>query len=402
MDGKLVLAIIDAMERDKGIEREILFHAVEEAILTAARKKEGAEEDMRISIDRETGDIGVLDADGGSLPVNVAELGRIDVQTAKQVIMQKIREAERRKTFEDYSDRVGELITGTARRVEKGLVVLDLGRTEALLPEREQSPVEEYYPGLRLRAYIVEVKDVPRGPEIIVSRSHPGLVKKLFELEVPEISEGAVEVRSVAREAGYRTKIAVVSNQARVDAVGACVGMRGSRVKSIVRELNGEKIDIVRWEDDIVAYATNALSPAKLREIKVDEKRKRLDIIVDKDQLSLAIGKKGQNARLTAKLTGWKIDIRKEGSIVDKLKEAKATLASIPGVGEKMADKLAEAGFLSIEGILAADVEDLQQVQGIGGATAEKILAAAKEFYDEMARKRARRKREEAEDTDVR
>ncbi|MDP8247949.1 MAG: transcription termination factor NusA [Candidatus Tritonobacter lacicola] len=402
MDGKLVLAIIDAMERDKGIEREILFQAVEEAILTAARKKEGAEEDMRISIDRETGDIGVLDADGGSLPVNVAELGRIDVQTAKQVIMQKIREAERRKVFEDYRDRVGELITGTARRVEKGLVVLDLGRTEALLPEREQSPVEEYYPGLRLRAYIVEVKDVPRGPEIIVSRSHPGLVKKLFELEVPEISEGAVEVRAVAREAGYRTKIAVASNQARVDAVGACVGMRGSRVKSIVRELNGEKIDIVRWEDDIVAYATNALSPAKLREIKVDEKRKRLDIIVDKDQLSLAIGKKGQNARLTAKLTGWKIDIRKEGSIVDKLKEAKATLASIPGVGEKMADKLAEAGFLSIEGILAADVEDLQQVQGIGGATAEKILAAAKEFYDEMARKRARSKREEAEDTDVR
>lgn len=401
MDGKLVLAIIDAMERDKGIEREILFQAVEEAILTAARKKEGAEEDMRISIDRETGDIRVLDADGGLLPVSVAELGRIDVQTAKQVIMQKIREAERRKIFEDYRDRVGELITGIARRVEKGLVVLDLGRTEALLPEREQSPVEEYYPGLRLRAYIVEVKDVPRGPEIIVSRSHPGLVKKLFELEVPEISDGAVEVRSVAREAGYRTKIAVVSNQARVDAVGACVGMRGSRVKSIVRELNGEKIDIVRWEDDIVAYATNALSPAKLREIKVDEKRKRLDIIVDKDQLSLAIGKKGQNARLTAKLTGWKIDIRKEGSIVDKLKEAKATLASIPGVGEKMADKLAEAGFLSIEGILAADVEDLQQVQGIGGATAEKILAAAKEFYDEMVRKHAGRKREEAEETDV-
>ena len=397
MNGEL-LTVLDYIEREKGINRETLIQAVEASILTAARKKYGDEENLRVSIDRETGSVRAFDGEGKPLPL---DLGRIAAQTAKQVMVQKIREEERRKVYEDYKDRVGELVTGPVRRVEKGLVILDLGRTEALLPEREQAAAEEYYPGSRLRVIIVEVKEVPGGPEIIVSRSHPGLVRKLFELEVPEIHEGVVEIKAVAREAGYRTKIAVTSTSDRVDPVGACVGMRGSRVKSIVRELNGEKIDIVRWAEDIVSYASNALSPAKLREVKVDEKEKRLVIVADKDQLSLAIGKKGQNARLTAKLTGWRIDIRKEGSIVDKLEEAKAALAAVPGIGPKMAENLAEAGFLSIEGILAAEVEDLQQVPGIGSATAEKVLASAKEAYDKMVRERSKSRKEGAEGADV-
>lgn len=400
MNGEL-LVVLDYIEREKGIDRETLILAVESSLLTAARKKYELVENLQVHISRETGEVRALDGDENILHIDMRELGRIAAQTAKQVMMQKIREAERRKIFEDYKDRVGDMIAGTVRRVERSLVILDIGRTEALLPEREQSPVEEYYLGLKLRVYIVEVKEVSGRPEIIVSRSHPGFVSKLFELEVPEIHDGTVVIKSVAREAGYRTKIAVTSNDQKVDPVGACVGMRGTRVKSIVRELNHEKIDIIRWDEDIVNYARNALSPAKLREVNIDEKGKRLDIVADKDQLSLAIGRKGQNARLTAKLTGWKVDIRKEGSIVNKLKEAKASLASIPGIGPKMAEKLAEAGFLSIEGILAADAEDLQQVPGVGSATAAKILATAKEVYDKMVRERAGRKKEGTGERDV-
>jgi transcription termination/antitermination protein NusA len=285
------------------------------------------------------------------------------------VIIQKIREAERESIFDEYTKRMDDIATGSVHRIEKKAIIVDFGKTEGILPAREQSPVDNYRQGDVIRAYVLEVKKTPRGPEIILSRSHANFVKKLFEMEVPEIHDGIVQIKGGAREAGSRTKIAVFSNDSKVDCVGSCVGVRGQRVKNIVRELGGEKIDIIPYSDETETYIRNAMQPAEIAEIKLNRKEQSAEIIVEDDQLSLAIGKKGQNVRLASKLIGWKLDVRS--------KSQKIPLGTIEGIGEKTEGLLREAGINTIKDLLKASPEDLTKIPGIGEKTAEKIIAAA-------------------------
>jgi len=402
--------IVAYMEKDRGIDREVLLQAVEYALQSAARKSMSTTQDMRVEIDRETCDIRafamleVVEKDpqteheislarakktkpdvviGEEIEVEVTpkDLGRIAAQTAKQAIIQKIRQAERENVYEEYKDRVGDIVSGVVRQFNRSDIIADLGRAEAIIPTKERVPTEEYQIGDRIRAYVLEVQNNVTGPSVVLSRSHPDFVKALFRLEVSEIADGIVEIKGIAREPGYRTKIAVLSNDERVDPVGACVGMRGIRVKNIVRELSGEKIDIIRWSDDTRTYATNALSPAKLAKVWIDQDIPNLmHVVADTDQLSLAIGKRGQNVRLTAKLLGWKVDIQKsEADITFEEKVAMAVdhLAGIEGISREQAEALVNVGFLSVEGILAADVKDLQEMAEFDEETAQAIHNAA-------------------------
>ncbi len=396
MNGEL-LAVLDHIEREKGIDREVLIGAVETALVSAAKKTLGPKAgDVSVKLDRTTGLIKVY---SGDKEVPSDDFGRIAAQTAKQIIIQKIREAERDVIYLDFQSRMGNVTTGTIYRFEKGNIVVDLGKTEGIIPRREQSLKETFRQGDRIKAYVLDVKKTGKGPQIILSRSNPGLVKKLFELEVPEIYEGIVEIKSISREAGDRTKIAVSSKDEKVDCVGACVGMRGSRVKNIVKELQGEKIDIVRWNEDIKEYIIAALNPAKVANIKLDKETKKALVTVDDDQLSLSIGKKGQNVRLAAKLTGWNVDIKSKTALVEaevaKPEEEKAVakeevkakkekdISLIPGVGPKMKEALEVAKFKTIESIASASIEELTKVKGIGKKTAEKISKGAKEILSE-------------------
>lgn len=373
-----LLTVLDHIEREKGIKKEVLIQAVESALLSAARKSLGRDvTDIKVELDRETGDIKILDADNRSIS---GEFGRIAAQTAKQVIIQKIREAEREVVFEEYQHKVGDIASGGVHRFEKQNIIVDLGRTEGILPKKEVPLNETYKPGDRVKALIIEVKKTSKGPQILLSRTSEVFVKRLFELEVPEIYEGVVEIKAISREPGDRTKIAVYSKDEKVDSVGSCVGMRGQRVKNIVRELGGEKIDIIRWSQDQVEFISQSLSPAEIISVKLAESQKRAEVIVADDQLSLAIGKKGQNVRLAAKLTGWNIDIRSKSEIA-KIKEV--ALSEIKGVGLKTEKLLKEAGFDSVEKIARSNLENLTKVKGIGKKTAEKIIKAAKELLEE-------------------
>jgi N utilization substance protein A len=338
------------------------------------------------------------------------DFGRIAASTARQVIIQKIREAEKDVVFNEFQGRVGEIVSGTVYRFEKGNIIIDLlGKAEGILLKREQSPKEEFKQGQRIRAYVLEVKKDVKGAQIILSRTHPNLVRKFFELEVPEIYEGIVEMKSISRQPGERTKIAVWSKNEKVDSVGACVGMRGNRVRNIVNELHGEKIDIVRFNEDIREYIKAALSPAKVAEIKLDKDNLKAEVIVDEDQLSLAIGKHGQNVRLASRLIGWELDIRtkvtaaaeaqrqekekeKEEVLKEKpaekpekkkkkeKKEKEASLDKLTGVGEKTLASLKKAGINSIEDFLKAKLEDLTKIKGIGEKKAEKLIDEAKKL----------------------
>jgi N utilization substance protein A len=402
------------MERERGIDRETLITAVESALLSASKRSVIPAKDLRIEIDRKSCDIRALarvevveqvvathdqitltqarklkaDAKiGDFLEVEVTpkDFGRIAAQTAKQAILHKIRQAEKDMVFDEYKNRVGDIVSGTVRRFERSDVVVDLGRAEALLPSRERVPTEEYQVGDRIRALIVNVQNNQQGAEVVLSRSHPDFVRRLFELEVSEIADKTVEIKGIAREAGFRSKIAVISHDSKVDPVGACVGMRGIRVKNIVRELSGEKIDIVRWHDDIKTYVTNALAPATLIRVDVDEAARAVSVTVAADQLSLAIGKKGQNARLTAKLSGWKVDIHKDEADIgfeEKVAMAVANLAKVEEIGTDRAQKLVHAGFLTLEGVLAAEVSDLAQVEGFDEEIAKSVRAAAERAYE--------------------
>lgn len=402
-----LLTILDHIEREKGIEKELLFKAIESALASAAKKIIGNKEaEVEAVIDRNTGEISIM-SEGKA--IKSAEFGRIAAQTAKQVIIQKIREAERDIVLEDYTKRIGTIVNGSVHRFEKGDIIIDLGKTEAVLPRNQQSQGERYKQGDRIRAYILEVNKTAHGPQIILTRSDTAFVKKLFEIEVPEIMDGIVEIKSISREAGERTKIAVWSKDEKVDAVGACVGMRGSRVKDIVSELKGERVDIVRWSDDIKEYVKASLSPAEPLEITIDKANKRAAVTVADDQLSIGIGKHGQNVRLASRLIGWEIDIRgKEdkakkaaeavlagaGKEAEKAEEPKAgleqaapenaeekkefSLTSIEGVGSKTANMLKEAGYDTLEKLKSVTVEDLTKLEGIGKKTAEKILKAVK------------------------
>ena len=336
-----LIVVIDQLCKEKGIPKELLLEAVESALISAARKKFSDNENLAVKIDPKSGKINITlvyqvveEVDNDYTEMTLAEArtvdpdvemggfvtvikdfegyGRIAAQTAKQVIMQRVKEAERDIIVNEYSGRIGEMVNGIVLRQEKGNYIIDIGKTEGVLPIREQAPRENYKQGDRIRAYLLEVKSANKGPQIVLSRSHPDLVAKLFEMEVPEIYEGIVEIKGTVREAGDRTKIAVRSNDSAVDPVGACVGMKGSRVQAVVRELRGEKIDIIPWTDDPRAFISKALSPAAVEKVAVDEEERSALVIVSDQQLSLAIGKKGQNVRLAAKLTGWKIDIYSE------------------------------------------------------------------------------------------
>ena len=329
-----LIAALKELEKEKGIKMEAILEALEIAFVSAYKKNYKVNFESRVEIDTETGEIRIFkildeeEIENGEEAPNEIEVtpdnfGRIAAQTAKQVIRQRIKEAEREVMYDEFKDRVGDLVTGIVQQNDKRFTLVDLGRVEALLPQYEQVPGERYRHGERIKCYISDVRNTTKGPQVIVSRNHSGLIKKLFELEVPEISENIVEIISTAREAGYRTKIAVTSNEKNVDPVGACVGPKGSRVKLIVEELGGEKIDIVEYDEDIVNYIKNALSPARVLKVLTDEEKKFALIVVPNDQLSLAIGKEGQNARLAAKLTGWKIDIKSEKQFEEEMSEAR-------------------------------------------------------------------------------
>jgi len=399
MNGEL-LAVLDHIEREKGIKKEILISAVETALISAARKMLGyqATDDITVKLDPATGEIKVMQ---GKKQLKSDEFGRIAAQTAKQIIIQKIREAERDVIFNEYTAKVGTVISGSVHRFEKGDIVVDLGRTEAILPKKEQMPRETYKQGERVRAYVLDVKKTGRGPQIVLSRTHPGLVKRMFELEVPEIIEGIVEIKAIAREAGDRTKIAVWSKEFKVDCLGACVGMRGARVKEIVRELHGEKIDIVKWNEDPAEFIAASLSPAEISKIKIDKENKKVEVIVEEDQLSLAIGKKGQNVRLAVKLTGWNIDIKPRKpadelflaeknlssqetpeALPEKKKTGGALVHELPRVGPKTYDALLGAGYDTVEKVANATEKQLTDIKGIGKKSAQNLIAAAKELLN--------------------
>src|SRR5450631_1368803 len=404
------LAVLEFWEREKGINRDVLVGAVQEALLSAAKKAVGPARELRVVIDPKNGDIkafaklivsekvisqhdqiSVFDARRIKADAQVGEelekevtptgFGRVATQFAKQALMQKIRQGEKSLIFAELKDRVGEIISGTVRRFERSDVIMDLGKYEALLPSRERVSIEEYQVGERIRCYVKAVEEGPHGPEIILSRADPQFIIKLFQLEVSEINDGTIEIKGIAREPGFRTKMAVYSRDQKVDPVGACVGMRGQRVKNIVRELNNEKVDVIPWSSDVRTFVTNALSPAKLKSFEIDEARKRVHILVAEDQLSLAIGKRGQNARLTAKLTGWEVDIDAEHIVTkgidEKIADAVEALATIPGVSREQADALVHAGVTRLEDLLSAEAGDISDIPQIG-ENAAAILEAAR------------------------
>ncbi len=411
-----LLAVFEYMERERKLDRETLAQLVESALQVAGRKSIGRVRDLRVVINRKTleikafASIQVVDfvrnrdeeislddaqakypgksyqlGDLIEIEVTPRNFGRIAAQTAKQAIIQKLRMAEKDKVFAAYKDHVGDIVTGTVRRFDRSDVVVDLGDAEAVMPAKERVPSEEYQIGDRIRFLLQNLDSQTQGTQLTLTRANPEFIKKLFELEVSEIADGTVEIKGIAREAGFRTKIAVHSNDEKVDPVGACVGLRGQRVKNIVRELSGEKVDIVKWSPDIKTFATNALAPAKLLRLEVDEAENAVKVIVEADQLSLAIGKKGQNARLTAKLTGWKVDIQKdEADITFEEKIAKATdqLAAVAGIGRENAEKLVAAGFLTLEGILAAEIQDLVDVEGFDADCAQQVRTAAEAAFE--------------------
>jgi N utilization substance protein A len=441
-----LIQTIEALAKEKGIEPAVVIGAIEDAVLTASRKYYKTNENLKTRFNHDTGQVDlfavkliVTDVTNPATEISLQEaqqlygeeaevdmeiefpkptdvLGRIAAQTAKQVIFQKVREAERENIFAEYSGRIGEVMNATVKRFENGDMVVELGRIEASLPRKEQSRAESYAPGERLRAVVKGVNRGAKGPQIVLSRTDPALLVKLFEQEVPEIYDGTVQIRGAVREAGDRAKVAVYSRERDVDPVGACVGMKGTRVQAIIRELRGEKIDIVEWSDDPVTLVTNALSPAKVQRVSiVDDRDHVVEVVVEDKQLSLAIGKKGQNVRLAAKLTGWRIDIKSEE---EKRREVEAQLEgfeaavssdeaaaesaegaaesaeggaetadaaaeaapafALPGVGDKTMKKLVEAGFDTAEKIAEASVDALSEVPGIGLKTAERIIAASR------------------------
>ena len=420
----LLAQTIDQLSREKGIEPEIIVAALEDAMVVAARKYYKTVEEMRCQFDRETGNLAVfvvkkvadpvvdpvleislvearrLDPQaevGGEIhiPRPTDVLGRIAAQTAKQVIFQKVREAERDIVFAEYNGRVGELLHCVVKRLEGPEVIVELGRHEARMPKREQSRLETYHIGDRVRVVIREVDRAAKGAQVVVSRADPLLVQRLFEMEVPEIYDGTVQIKAIAREAGERTKIAVQSRDRDVDAVGACVGMKGMRVQSIIRELRGEKIDIIEWNEDSVSFATNALSPAKVSKVSiVDAQERHLEVVVEDSQLSLAIGKKGQNVRLASKLLDWRIDIKSEEEKRQEVERQMAGLVSeaprtplveLAGLGEKTREKLAAHGIASVEELAAMTPEQLMEIPGIGEKMVQKIAVAVKQHFEPEA-----------------
>ncbi len=411
-----ILSVLEYMEKEKGIGREDMISAIITAIKNAAAKGVNAGQELKVEIDPKNGKMqawSLLDVvDSVSDPkteiplekarlthpdiqlgdtyekeMDPAYLGRIAAQTARQAIMQRLRQFEKERIYDDFKDQVGDIVSGIVRRRERGDLCIDLGKAEAIMPSREQVPGEDYAPGERIRCFLLKIEASNRGPELILSRSSPKFVRRLFDLEVTEIADGTVTIEAFAREPGYRTKIAVSSSDSKVDPVGACVGARGARVKSIVRELGGEKIDIIRYVEGAKEMALEALKPAIPRNVEVDEVNKRLSIEVSEDDLAIAIGRKGQNARLTSKLVGWKIDIVKEEvrevSMEAKQQQAAAGLNQIEGIDDETAERLVMNGFISPEVFLDVESSDLQDL-GFDAAQADDILAKVNAFLEKQ------------------
>ncbi len=411
MNASELARVIESVGKDRGIKREIIISAVEQAILMAAQKKYGINAILEAHYNPETGDIDlfqfkkVVDSEpemleeseeipmeearkldpeaviGDELGVKVEApgFGRIDAQTAKQVIFQKVRDAEREIIYNEYIHRKGEVITGIARRVERGNLVIDLGKTDALLPRNEIIPGEIFKPGDRVQAYLLDVGLTTRGPQLFLSRTTPKYLMKLFEVEVPEMREEIVQIKHAVREPGARAKIAVISNDRDVDPVGACVGMKGIRVQNVIQELKGEKIDIIPWSDNPVIFVRSALAPAEISSVRLDERSKAMEIMVEDDQLSLAIGRKGQNVRLAAQLTGWKLDIISKSKLQKRASDALFSLQHIENVNETMAQAIYQAGFMNARQVSDATLEVLQKIPGYEEQeTAEKLKVNAK------------------------
>ncbi|MEE9912188.1 MAG: transcription termination factor NusA [Deltaproteobacteria bacterium] len=405
--------LIEQMGKDRGIDKQIITEALEAAMLTAARKKLGANVDIEAHYNDDAGEIEVFQfktvvdkvldpetqiskeearktLDEGAEPgdslgmkIETSSFGRIAVQMAKQIIIQRVKDAERDNIYDEYKDRKGELINGFVQRFEGGNIIVNLGRAEGVVPPAEQIHRETYKRGERIRTYLFEVKKNTKGAQIILSRTHPAFLKALFEVEVPEISEGLIDIVSVAREPGKRGKIAVKAKDKDIDPVGACVGMRGTRVQSVVQELRGEKIDIIPYTEDAAKYVSSALSPAKVNRVFVDEENRAMTVIVPDDQLSLAIGKNGQNVRLAVKLTGWKIDVKSETMAAEKEDDGQKALMKISGIGPAMAEKLVAQGIKSIAMLAAMEPQTLSEIPGVGEKTSKEWIEEAIQLLDE-------------------
>jgi N utilization substance protein A len=398
--------VVEQVSRDKGIERDVLIKALEEALKSAARKKYGPKMDIEVQYNQDSGEIEVfqfkdvtenvtepaleisleegrkLDPDceiGDSLgtKMDTSTFGRIAAQSAKQVIIQKMKDAEKDAVYASFIDRKGDTLNGIVQRIDRGDIIVNLGHTEGIVPVREQVPRETYRRGDRIRAFILDVLHESRGPQIILSRTHPNFLTHLFRTEVPEITEGIVTIMGAAREPGIRAKFAVASNNSDIDPVGACVGMKGSRVQNVVQELRGEKIDIIPWHLDPAKFVCNALAPAEISRVIIDEANQSMEVIVPDEFLSIAIGKKGQNVRLASRLTGWHLDVKSETKYSIAMQSGYDSLVALPGIGISMADALYELGLYSAEEVSNATPEDLIQVRGIGEETAKKLIAAA-------------------------
>jgi N utilization substance protein A len=417
----IITQTIEQISKEKNIDPKVIIDALEDAMVAASRKYYRTNEDINARFDPETGTVEIFavkrvveQVENPSIEISVEEakqideslelddtvempkptdvLGRIAAQTAKQVILQKVREAERQNIYNDYSQKIGELVNGVIKRFEGPDIIVDVGKTEALLPLREQSRAETYKQGERVRAVIVKVLPVAKGPQVILSRTDSQLLIHLFEMEIPEIYDGTIVVKNAVHEPGDRAKVAVASMDRDVDPVGACVGMKGSRINSIIRELRGEKIDIVQWSDDPAQYAANALNPAKISKVLIlDPSEKRMEVIVEEKQQSLAIGKKGQNVRLASKLIGWQIDIKSEEqkkqevlSVMESLTSSSTSLGELEGISDRIIEKLREAGIENVERILELGESELQEIPGVGEKTAAKIMEAARDLFEEV------------------
>jgi N utilization substance protein A len=421
-----LLQVADTVARDKGIDRDEVLQAMEQAIQKAGRSKYGQEYDIRAEIDRKSGEIRLMrfrevadpveneatqiplaeakrlnpEAELGDFitdPLPPIDFGRIAAQTAKQVIVQKVRDAERQRQYSEYKDRVGEIVNGLVKRVEFGNVIVDLGRAEAILRRDELLPRESFRQGERVRAYIYDVRQEVRGPQIFLSRTHPQFMAKLFAQEVPEIYDGIIEIRAVARDPGSRAKIAVISNDSGIDPVGACVGMRGSRVQAVVAELQGEKIDIIPWSQDPATFVVNALAPAEVAKVVMDEEQRRIEVVVPDDQLSLAIGRRGQNVRLASQLTGWDIDILTEAEESERRQEEFRTRSKMfidaLDVDDVIAHLLVTEGFTSVEEVAFVQLNELAGIEGFDEDVARELQQRARTFLDEQnAKLEAQRK----------
>ncbi|MBI2822731.1 MAG: transcription termination factor NusA [Acidobacteria bacterium] len=438
MAASLLHQMIDQISKEKNIDPKVIIGALEDAMVAAAKKYFRTNEDLQSRYEPDTGMIEVFavkrvvdEVTNDSREISLEEakeidesleiddtvevpkptdvLGRIAAQTAKQVIFQKVREAERENVYSEYNERVGELINGIVRRFEGSDIIVDIGKTEAVLPYHEQSRSESYKQGDRMRAVIVRVSKLSKGPQVILSRTDPALLMRLFEMEIPEVYDGTVTIKHAVREAGERAKVAVRSRDTDVDPVGACVGMKGSRINSVIRELRGEKIDIIEYSDDLIEYALNALSPARISKVLIaDAEQKILEVVVQEDQLSLAIGKKGQNVRLASKLLGWQIEIKSEEEkrreVATEMEKMAAGLTDVSqlALGEKTAEKLYQAGVTTVRELVNLNEEELREIPGIGEKTAARVLVTARQFLEGAERRRLQRAEgEEAEEESV-